>query len=145
MSLTVPMSCGVYASHLFPYPVPQTPPAQLPDPFAQVSATIQAPPATKDGQPIVYIITLTNPTNTPVSLSVCRGYEQTLDGAKPPSFSYELNCAAARPIPAHGSEPFVIEMPSYSAPPGTHTVCWSLDDDGAPTQTSVCTALAFIA
>lgn len=78
------------------------------------------------GEPIIYIVDLHNPGDQPVVLSPCGGYLQTLDGARTTLFTFELYCAEARVIPARGDEPFVIEMPYYTAAPGEHMLCWGL-------------------
>lgn len=137
---TLPTSCGVWATHLYPYPAPQTPPSLPPDPLAELTASITMPTSVIDGHPIVYVIDLYNAGVQPVALSPCRGYRQTLDNEKTPSYAYELNCADARTIPAGGDEPFVIEMPRYTAPPGEHAVCWDLDA-AASSKPPVCAKL----
>lgn len=141
--LTLPTSCGVWATHLYPYPVRQTPPSLPADPLALLTATIRVPISVVEGHPIVYVIDLHNPGDHPVALSPCRGYRQTLDNEKTPSFAYELNCADARMIPPGGDEPFVIEMPSYAAPPGEHTVCWNLDA-GISSKPPTCARLKIV-
>lgn len=141
--LTVPTSCGVWATHLYPYPVSQTL-APLPvDPLAQLTATISVPTSVIGDRPIVYVIDLHNTGDQPVVLSPCRGYRQTLDGEKTPSFAFELNCPEARMIQARGDESFVIEMLQYTAAPGKHTLCWDLDAAGTGRQ-PVCAALAIL-
>ena len=141
--VTVPMSCGVWATHLYPSRVSQTPPPLPTDPLAQLTATISAPTSVIGNQPIVYVVDLHNPGDQPVVLSPCRGYRQTLDGMKTPSYAFELNCADARMIPARGDEAFVMEMQQYSAAPGAHTLCWDLDAASTDRQ-PVCAALAVL-
>lgn len=141
--LTVPTSCGVWATHLYPYPVSQTPPPLPADPLAQLTAAIRAPTSVVGDQPIVYVVDLHNAGDQPVLLSPCRGYRQTLDGLKTPSYAFELNCPEARTIPARGDESFVMEMRQYTAAPGAHTLCWDLDAAGTGRQ-PVCAALAIL-
>ena len=141
--LTLPTSCGVWATHLYPYPVSHTPPPLPADPLVQLTATISAPTSVIDGQPIVYVVDLHNPGDQAVVLSPCRGYRQTLDGEKTPSYAFELNCPEARIIPARGHEAFVIELPQYTAVPGEHTLCWDLDAAGTGIP-PVCAALTIL-
>ena len=129
-TLTVPMSCGVWATHMYPYPVPPTPRPPA-DPLAQLIATISLPSSVINGRPFDYVVDLLNPGNQPVVLSPCRGFRETIEGAEMLSFRYELNCAQGRTIAAHGDEPFVIEMPEDTTAPGQHTLCWSLDAESS--------------
>lgn len=141
--LTVPTSCGVWATHLYAYPVSQTPPPLPADPLAPLTATISVPASVIGDRPIIYIVDLRNPGDQPVVLSPCRGYRQTLDGGKTPSYAFELNCADARMIPARGDEAFLMEMQQYTAAPGTHTLCWDLDAAGTGRQ-PVCAELEIL-
>ncbi|MBV8302539.1 MAG: DUF4232 domain-containing protein [Candidatus Dormibacteraeota bacterium] len=125
--LTVPTSCGVWATHVYPYPVAQ--PTSPLDPLAALRPAILAPTTIEISSPLVYVISLSNPTNASISLNPCRGYVQTFDGMKTSSFEYELNCADAKPIAPGSDESFVIEMPSYPASTGSHQVCWELDGE----------------
>lgn len=128
--------CGVSVTELAPFTAPQ--PAYPTDPFAILAASIQAPSTVPAGTTIIYVVTLSNPSSAPIAMAACRGYYQTLDSAKSPYFAYELNCGAARPIPADGSEGFVMEMPTSATPPGWHTLCWTLDK-GANSGAATCT------
>jgi Domain of unknown function (DUF4232) len=133
---TVSTACGNYVTPLFPFPAPQG--SQLPaDPFAALVASISAPLAVEDGAPITYVVHLLNPTGAAVTLSPCRGYEEGLGVSVSLTVAYELNCAAAHAIPAHGVETFVMELPTYSAPPAEYSLCWQLDL-GPPAAQAVC-------
>jgi len=102
------------------------------DPLLQLTATISAPNSVMSGSLFTYVITLSNATAEPISLDPCRGYYQEVDSAKSQSFSYELSCGAAHPIPAQGSERFAIEMTAAGLTAGVHTLSWHLDTGGTP-------------
>lgn len=84
------------------------------------------------GAVFTYVITLSNAAAEPISLDPCRGYHQQIDSAKSQYFAYELNCAAAHPIPAQGSESFAIEMTAAGLTAGVHSLNWRLDTGGTP-------------
>jgi hypothetical protein len=81
----------------------------------------------ESGQTLVYVVSMVNPITSSIALNPCRGYYQLPDLMKSSSSFYQLNCGAAGPIPADGSESFVMNMPSYDVKPGLHSLCWTLD------------------
>lgn len=102
------------------------------DPLLQLTVTMTVPTAVQVDKVFMYLITLFNPTSEPVALDPCRGFYQRVDTMKSPFFAFELNCAAAHPIPANGGESFVIEMTVEGLSPGMHMLQWNLDTDGTP-------------
>jgi len=104
-------------------------------PSASASATALSPmltaggPATP-GQSYDFAVTLTNTGRSTTSLSPCPSYEEGFKGVG--SFdgfgvSYQLNCAAAAPIPAGGSETFEMEVPvPASIPAGRDAFTWAI-------------------
>ena len=104
-------------------------------PSALASATALSPTLTAGGPAIPgqsydFAVTLTNTGVSTASLSPCPTYEEGFKGVG--SFdgfgvSYQLNCAAAAPIPAGGSETFEMEMPvPVSMPAGRDTFTWAI-------------------
>jgi hypothetical protein len=104
-------------------------------PSAPASATALSPtltaggPATP-GQSHDFAVTLTNTGVSTASLSPCPSYEEgfkrvgSFDGF---GVSYQLNCAAAAPIPAGGSETFEMEVPvPASMPAGRDAFTWAI-------------------
>ena len=102
------------------------------DPLLQLAATVSTPDTVTSGAVFTYVITLSNATAEPVSLDPCRGYYQQIDSSKSQYFAYELNCGAAHPIPARGSESFAIEMTAAGLTAGEHRLSWNLDTGGTP-------------
>ena len=129
------VQCGVTVSEFAIFP--EIPIRYAPDPFDTLTSTLRAPPAVHTGSTLTYLITLTNSSPTPNGLDPCHGYYQTIDSVKSPAFSYELNCKVAHPIAPLGSEDFVMEMPTASVAPGSHSLCWALETASARPATCV--------
>ena len=127
--LGVDAQCGVAVSELASA-IAQ--PVYPRDPLLQLTATISMPDTVTTGAVFTYVITLSNATAEPISLDPCRGYHQQIDSSKSQYFAYELNCAAAHPIPARGSESFAIEMTAAGLAAGEHRLSWNLDTGGTP-------------
>ena len=102
------------------------------DPLLQLTATVSVPNVVTSGAVFTYVITLANATAEAISLDPCRGYYQQVDSSKSQYFSFELNCGAAHPIPAQGSESFAIEMTAAGLAAGEHRLSWDLDTGGTP-------------
>jgi hypothetical protein len=119
----IQVGCGVTVTELY-VPPPQV--TYPPDPMVGLTARLLLPSSVHIGQTLVYVVSLVNPTASPVALNPCRGYYQLLDSLKSPSSFYQLNCGAAGPIPADGSESFVMNMPSFDVKPGAHLLCWTM-------------------
>jgi hypothetical protein len=135
--LGISAECGVTVTQLAAQPPPLVYPS---DPLAVLSFVIKIPSSVAAGETIVHIATLSNPTSAPVPLQPCRGYLQTLDSTKSGYFSFDLNCAAAHPIPALASESFLMEMPTSGTQVGPHSLCWDLDE-GADSRPPVCAVI----
>ncbi|MFZ0130799.1 MAG: DUF4232 domain-containing protein [Candidatus Dormiibacterota bacterium] len=127
--LGVSAQCGVTVTELA---TAATQPVYPRDPLLQLAATISAPNSVMSGSVFTYVITLSNATSEPITLDPCRGYYQQVDSTKSQYFSFELNCGAARPIPARGSESFAMEMTAEGLTAGGHSLNWHLDTDGTP-------------
>ena len=102
------------------------------DPTHDLTVTLQLPREVRAGTTLRYTATLTNATPTAVTLAPCPGLVQELAVDK---LAGQLNCQAARSVPAGGSEVFAMEL---AVPPGakngTQTLSWhagSLDARGA--------------
>jgi hypothetical protein len=135
----IEVGCGVTVTELY-VPPPQS--AYPTDPMVGLTVSAQMPPSVRIGQTVVYLVTLSNPTSTALVLNPCRGYFQMLDSTKTASSFYQLNCDAAHPIPAYGSESFVMRMQSYSIEPGAHSLCWTLDT-GPASGPQACKSIRF--
>ena len=127
--LGVDAQCGVTVSELASA-IAQ--PMYPRDPLLQLTATISMPDTVTSDAVFTYVITLSNATAEPISLDPCRGYYQQIDSSKSQYFAYELNCGAAHPIPARGSESFAIEMTAAGLAAGEHRLSWNLDTGGTP-------------
>lgn len=127
--LGVDAQCGVTVTELASA---MAQPVYPRDPLLQLTATVSMPDTVTSGAVFTYVITLSNATAEPISLDPCRGYYQQIDSSKSQYFSYELNCGAAHPIPAQGSESFAIEMTAAGLTAGVHTLRWHLDTGGTP-------------
>ena len=95
-----------------------------------LSPTLTAGGPATPGQSYDFAVTLTNTGVSTAPLSPCPSYEKGFKGAG--SFDgigvgYQLNCAAAAPIPAGGSETFEMEVPvPVSMPVGQDTFTWAI-------------------
>jgi hypothetical protein len=72
-------------------------------------------------------VTLRNAGSGTFSFATCPVYDEGLKGATAFDSSYELNCGAASPIAAGGSETFAMELniPS-STPSGQFSLTWNI-------------------
>jgi hypothetical protein len=111
--------CGVSASSFgVPADQPQGPaPTSL---TARITAAVTARAGTDFG----YLITLTNPTAKPFSLSPCPSYAEFLGGLTGPSATksylvkdYYLNCSTVQAMPAHSSVTYQMKLPLPAALP----------------------------
>jgi hypothetical protein len=93
---------------------------------ASVRGSLNLPQRVQAGQPLRYTVTLTNTSTQPVVLDPCPSYIEIL-GQKIVWASYQLNCAAARPIPPGGSLTFAMQLDlPASLPAGAQGVRWVL-------------------
>jgi hypothetical protein len=78
-------------------------------------------------EPLHYTVTLINISGAPVVLAPCPSYTEIV-GDKAALASYQLNCIAARVIPAGGSITFamVLDLPA-SPPVDRQRMLWILD------------------
>ncbi len=83
------------------------------------------------GQSFSYVVTLHNATDKEFPLSPCPNYSQTtkLESAAPTD--YALNCAAARPIPAGGSEAFAMTIAVPATTQAFASLIWRLHTGGS--------------
>ncbi len=121
--------CGVAVTEFNTTPAQPVYPS---DPLLAMGATINIPETVFAGRVFSYLITLTNPTSASIALNPCRGYYQQVDSMKSQYFAFELNCGAAHPIVAGGSESFVMEMTAAGLSSGVHHIDWRLDTGGSP-------------
>ena len=97
---------------------------------SQLTGSISAPDEASRGGLLRYTVTLSNPTASPVSLSACPSYTQSVwaDG-KSSDTTLRLNCAAAGgQIPANGSVSFDMQLavPAELAA-GNGKLSWKLE------------------
>ena len=109
-----------------PVPTPEPP-----DPLRGLTLALHAPPVVRAGSILRYTLTLTNPGRSEVALRPCPDFVHVFGRVKD---RHRLNCAAAQPIPAGGSEVFAIELlvPGDS-PSGQARLSW-LSSTGAIPQ-----------
>ncbi|MGH9066710.1 MAG: DUF4232 domain-containing protein, partial [Acidimicrobiales bacterium] len=117
--------CGM-SEEAFSFPLP--PPTYPPDAVASLRVGIDAPAQVRAGTTLVYTVTLTNPGAKAVALDPCPSYIQGLAGlAGAEKALGGLDCRHARPVPAHGSETFVMHLGiPATAPSGETTLHWLL-------------------
>jgi hypothetical protein len=113
-------------------PAPE--PSYAPLPWQHLRPSLAVPPSVRAGEVLRYTVTLTNDNEQDVPLDPCPNVLQALAaGAKG---LWGLNCGAARPVPARGSETFVMELRvPDNAPTGPQRLVWSLTGPGARTAT----------
>ena len=104
-----------------------------------LSAELTAPRSAPAGATVEYVVTLRNPTGTPVDLSACPSYEQVLNTeSSREAGRWRLNCAGAGGrIPAHGQEQFAMRatVPPSSIAVGGVKLSWRLA--GGPTAGTI--------
>lgn len=86
------VGCGLAVAP-FDGPVPAEP--GVPDPMAELEASIAARPTLAPGRELVYTVTLTNPTRHEIALDRCPSYVETLEGVTTVTASYALACPDA--------------------------------------------------
>lgn len=125
-SLTVPatidVQCGLKIGGLG---VNQPPPEIPVDPRSYLRPTIEAPAKATAGQVLSFVVTLTNPTDSTISLSHCPGYVETLGPGKE---EHALNCSGGIRSIAPGQSVRYEMRISVRAdePPGPHPLTWVL-------------------
>lgn len=115
---------------------PKTPFDDLPIPFqgSGIIATIDAPETVPVGGQIIYTVTLSNPTELPVSLDPCPSYRQAAGEGGTGAEEYGLlNCADAPPsIAANGAVTFEmrIDVPIEFDADARGTLHWASYPEG---------------
>jgi hypothetical protein len=98
-----------------------------------LTATMDAPAEAVAGVPFDYVVTLTNTTAQAVRLSPCLNYSQYVKVEATAEDQHALNCSAAGPISAGGSESFRMHLTMPAAASGTTELVWRLHTGGPET------------
>jgi hypothetical protein len=125
--------CGLYISS-FGLPARYTPLAPAPGTAATLWASVQLPKTVRSGSKLMYTITLSNRTKTPVKLTPCPGYNEGIYTSGLVVRRWlSLNCATVHAIPAHKHVRFamVLSIPAKT-PPGIAKFGWSLNTPTGP-------------
>lgn len=141
LHLSLNVTCGINVGEWF-----RAPPAEpQPDPYAALTASIQAPASVKVGTTLDYVVTLTNPTDADIPLDPCPNYSVILQVPVKTGGYRQLNCAVPA-IPAHGSIRFAMRLPipSFTTFSGPATLSWALGDNGATDQAPAASVLIAI-
>jgi hypothetical protein len=137
--LALDVECGLKAGGLG---VDQPPATEPVDPRTDLRPTIASPDSVRAGQTLTYVVTLTNPTGSTISLSHCPGYVEWMgtDAAGVAKESLGLNCSTIEEIAAGASVRYEmrIAVPA-DAHPGPLTLRWMLQAAAAPQATSTVT------
>lgn len=125
--LTLDVECGLKTGGLGVDQPDATDPV---DPRDELQPAIEAPDSALAGRTLTYVVTLTNPTGTAISLSHCPGYVETLDShsAAVAKESLGLNCSTVDQIAADSSVRYEMRLliPD-DAGPGPMTLRWALE------------------
>lgn len=127
-------ACGLSESEIgAPSPAP-TSPSLPPGSPASLTARSTIPAEVHVGSVLRYTVTLTNPAATPVSLTPCPVYSESLIGSTTAlRRSYHLNCAVVNRIDPTTSVTFAMELAvPRSFPPGATKMSWVLDTGAGP-------------
>jgi Domain of unknown function (DUF4232) len=125
--------CGLYISS-FGLPARYTPRAPAPGTAATLWASVRLPATVRPGGKLIYTVTLSNRTATPVKLTPCPGYTEGIYASGLVVRRWlSLNCATVRVIPAHQRVRFAMELAiPAKAPPGPTKFGWSLNTPFGP-------------
>jgi hypothetical protein len=100
-----------------------------------LTAELNAPREATAGAPLDYLVTLKNPSDQPIALSPCPGYQQVLNTASAQAGgTLRLNCAGAGGVvPAHGERQFEMRalVPEAAGHEGGVKLSWRLADGPA--------------
>jgi hypothetical protein len=113
-------------------------PTTIVRPVDSLTVTLVLPATARAGAVLRYVVEVHNPGSVGVALDPCPNFLQALGGnlVKEP---HALNCPAAHPVPAFGSERFAMELVvPASAPSGATALSWQFVGLGA-TATGVVT------
>ncbi len=133
-NVSLDTACGLSESEIgAPSPAP-TSPSPAPGSPASLTARSRIPAEVHVGSVLRYTVTLTNPAATPVSLTPCPVYSESLIGSKAAlRRSYHLNCAVVSRIDPTTSVTFAMELAvPRSFPPGVAKMSWVLDTGAGP-------------
>lgn len=132
----IDVTCGVM---LTPFYVGEVGDAGPADPLGELRATLDVPETFAPGEPLVYVVRLTNPTDTAIALDRCPSYLETLTGPTTYQESHALACTAAGgEIGPHRTVAFEMRLAvpedaqtwlalsSHQPPSWPVTVAWSL-------------------
>jgi hypothetical protein len=94
-----------------------------------LTVALEVPATVRIGQTLRYVVVLSNPSDTPVTMSPCPNYLQTIAGVKTGGY-FQLNCAVPA-IPAHGAVRYEMRtpIPDYTPDLGRVTLTWNLETD----------------
>jgi uncharacterized protein DUF4232 len=125
LASTLDATCGVGMSEWF-----RPPPQQPMLPWTDLVVTITAPASANVDQTLEYVVTLTNPADTPLPLRPCPNYTQTL--ASPGATiaggaARQLNCVGDT-VPGRSAVQFEMRLniPSGAVPGGSVSLHWAL-------------------
>jgi hypothetical protein len=125
--------CGLYISS-FGLPARYTPLPPAPGTAASLTASVQLPKTVRPGSKLIYTVTLSNRTATPVKLTPCPGYNEGIYASGLVVRRWlSLNCATVHAIPAHHHLRFAMELSvPAKTPPGIAKFGWSLNTPTGP-------------
>ena len=137
--LQLDVECGLKTGGLG---VDQPPPTEPVDTRTDLQPTIDAPDTVTAGQTLTYVVTLTNPTGSAISLAHCPGYVEWMgtDSGGVAKESLGLNCSTVDEIAAGKSVRYEmkLDLPA-DAPPGPLMLRWMLEAGDAPQASSTVT------
>jgi Protein of unknown function (DUF4232) len=99
-------TCGLHLTKFF---VPQPEQPQPPTPTSRLTSTLDTPSTVAAGATLIYVVALTNPTATAVTLSPCPPYLQAAPSI-PVKDIEALHCRPVGAITAHGTVRFEMHM-----------------------------------
>lgn len=105
-------------------------------PYESLEARLLLPESVPAGDDLRFVVAVTNPTGTPVSLERCPGWRyQAVQGGTPLVFSADterqFDCAAAPVIPAGGTVRYEMQVALPGANPGVLHLGWYFIPFGA--------------
>ena len=133
-NLYLDTACGLSESEIgAPTPIPASP-SPVPGSPASLTARSTIPAEVHVDSVVRYTVTLTNPTATPVSLTPCPVYSESLIGSTTAlRRSYHLNCAVVSRIDPGTAVTFAMELAlPRSFPSSVAKMSWVLDSGAGP-------------
>jgi hypothetical protein len=131
--LRLDVQCGLFTGGLG---VAVPPPPETPDKRNALQPTIDAPATVIPGQTLVYVLTLTNPTGSAISLHHCPGYAESAQaGLVVARSTFGLACPDSGSIAPGTAVRFEMRLPiPAGAPNGRVLLAWRLLTDGSAPQ-----------